>query len=656
MLAAWILGVTAMSGAAAATLAPAAERKVRAATFEVVLPKPIRDSLTYERPLPMDLVPYSIRNDAYEPIGSAFALGKGRFVTAAHVLDAAIGSGRDKALIRGQDGAVHEIGQVLQLSLAEDFAVFATSDALDVAGLPTSTRPVIGAPVYAVGNALGEGIVIRDGLLTSQTPEDRDGAWHWLRFSAAASPGNSGGPLLDDAGRVIGVVLGKSPSENLNYGLPMDRVLEPAEVSVAKLALRGSFAVAISPRPIVTTLDETIRLPLDYAAYAKAYHDVMKAYQATSFRRFREQHGDSLFPAGPGSERMLTHANWGTTLQLVAQEANGQWIAQKAVNTATLALPPDGELRTGTSAGVAVLRLVKPSAMPLETLFTDSKAFMDLVLSAYQLSRPVADQFVRITSLGNASQEQWHVDRYGRRWLLRTWPMEYSATVLVTLSLPKPDGADVLSSLQPAGLGYLAVEPLEFLADYAYTGYLGSLEDWKAFMAMPHLLPRLFHEATIEIDIGKRVRVASKRFELDLDNWVQDIGARSRLDVQPAYFRDGDEVVWDIATVLLAEDRAEETYISLSRRPRPAPSAGPKEQQQWEDIVAGRGDYSGIPRLDPPAVVIARSVLPRSARDLPKGQKPSLVYVARWRVGQVGSPKEIMENLERVVNSLVVLE
>jgi S1-C subfamily serine protease len=39
------------------------------------------------------------------------------------------------------------------------------------------------------------------------TPEARYGNWKWLRFSAAASPGNSGGPLLDSKGNVIGIVL-----------------------------------------------------------------------------------------------------------------------------------------------------------------------------------------------------------------------------------------------------------------------------------------------------------------------------------------------------------------------------------------------------------------------------------------------------------------
>ncbi|HPY53987.1 MAG TPA: hypothetical protein PK505_08365, partial [Treponemataceae bacterium] len=57
--------------------------------------------------------------------------------------------------------------------------------------------------VFSVGNALGDGIVIRNGVYTSTTYEDQNGEWKWIRFSAAASPGNSGGPLLQVKGRCL---------------------------------------------------------------------------------------------------------------------------------------------------------------------------------------------------------------------------------------------------------------------------------------------------------------------------------------------------------------------------------------------------------------------------------------------------------------------
>ena len=131
---------------------------------------------------------------------------------------------------------------MLKYSNHEDFVVFTVSGAPAVTPLATNTAAALDDPVFAVGNALGEGIVIRDGLLTSLTPEAQDGRWKWLRFSAAASPGNSGGPLLDSQGRVIGLVARKSPNENLNFALPIDRVLNATD-KTGIFETRESFGI-----------------------------------------------------------------------------------------------------------------------------------------------------------------------------------------------------------------------------------------------------------------------------------------------------------------------------------------------------------------------------------------------------------------------------
>jgi serine protease Do len=211
--------------AGAAALTPELQKQVRGATFEVVIRKPSKDTVSYEKPLPLELIPFTERNDAYWPIGTAFAIAPDTFVTAAHVLIAAVGSQFGLPGIRDSQGKVYSVDRISKFSMHEDFVVFTVSGATAVTPFATSTIVAVDDPIFAVGNALGEGVVIRDGLLTSQTAEPQDGKWKYLRFSAAASPGNSGGPLLDAQGRVIGVVTAKSPNENLNYAVPIDRVL-----------------------------------------------------------------------------------------------------------------------------------------------------------------------------------------------------------------------------------------------------------------------------------------------------------------------------------------------------------------------------------------------------------------------------------------------
>src|SRR5690606_4917552 len=112
----------ASSLATAGTPSPTMQARVRAATFEIVMKKPETDSLTYERPLPLELLPYKERNDPYISIGSAFAIGENRFVTAAHVLSLGFRTQYGPPALRGADGVVHAIDQIHKYSSAQDFA------------------------------------------------------------------------------------------------------------------------------------------------------------------------------------------------------------------------------------------------------------------------------------------------------------------------------------------------------------------------------------------------------------------------------------------------------------------------------------------------------------------------------------------------------
>ena len=150
--------------------------------------------------------------DKFQSIGTAFAIGPNRFVSAAHVITAGNGSQYGPLAVRNAAGTVYPVDKIIKYSNSEDYVVFSVIGAPTIVPLLTRSRPPLNTTVFAVGNAFGDGVVVRDGLYTSDTPEERDGRWQWLRFSAAASPGNSGGPLIDRNGKVVGVVLRNRPT------------------------------------------------------------------------------------------------------------------------------------------------------------------------------------------------------------------------------------------------------------------------------------------------------------------------------------------------------------------------------------------------------------------------------------------------------------
>ncbi len=172
--------------------------------------------------------------------------------------------------LRRTDGTVFEVDRILKFSLHEDFVVFSLRKDPAPAGLAINRNPKLDEAVLAVGNALGEGIVIRDGLHTSDTAEAQDGRWKWIRFSAAASPGNSGGPLCDGDGHVIGIVIGKSPNENLNYSLPIARVLD-GEATKARFDQKSLTTLPFMHGTLTYAYKDEFNLPLAWPAFVIAH-------------------------------------------------------------------------------------------------------------------------------------------------------------------------------------------------------------------------------------------------------------------------------------------------------------------------------------------------------------------------------------------------
>ena len=64
---------------------------------------------------------------------------------------------------------------------------------------------------YPLASMLGDDVRITEGIISSQTGLARD--IHSYQISAAVQPGNSGGPVIDDSGCVIGVVASRLTNE-----------------------------------------------------------------------------------------------------------------------------------------------------------------------------------------------------------------------------------------------------------------------------------------------------------------------------------------------------------------------------------------------------------------------------------------------------------
>lgn len=125
---------------------------------------------------------------------------RGDIVTNAHVVGRA-----ESVRVRLADGTTLN-GRVLRADTRHDLALVRASiphAKLTVAPLGDSDQLRAGQPVVAIGQPFGLDGTVTQGIISAV--DRRFNGQSMLQIDAAINPGNSGGPLLDMAGRVVGI-------------------------------------------------------------------------------------------------------------------------------------------------------------------------------------------------------------------------------------------------------------------------------------------------------------------------------------------------------------------------------------------------------------------------------------------------------------------
>jgi len=637
---------------ARAGLTPELQHAIRESTFEVVMKKPEKDPVSYEKPLPLDLLPFYERNDAYRSVGTAFSLGHNTYVTAAHVLIAGIASQYGEPSLRRADGTVFAIDQILKFSQREDFVLFSLRNDPGQAGFEVARDPTIDEAVLAVGNALGEGIVIRDGLFTSETPEDQDGLWKWIRFSAAASPGNSGGPLLDGNGKIIGIVIGKSPNENLNYSLPIARVLDD-ENQKARFDTRALTVLPYLHGTYTYSYKDSFKLPLAWPAFADAYQELIGREMDKARSGLLSTYADTLFPKGQGSAEILYSPESNAFRpRIIAQQADGTWTAFSLEYHST-DLPGDGSVSQANAAGAVLLRLVRPDAASDDAFYSDSKAFMDMALKAISLRRPVGPDQVTITSLGAARSDTLFTDKYRRKWQSRAWAVPFMDIYVVGLLLPTPDGYAAIMKYVPSAMLQEARKEAQLLADQVDVSYRGTLAQWQADLRRKALLPDALKDVTLVATPPWGLQ--TPRFETSVPTSVLALTDKSPLTMTMGFIDDGQRTAWEIEEVRWNLDERQDTAVELWRRQRPPSNAKLELRNRYASMIDRRAPFDGSMDRETAEVYSLSSVL-----DVPGKRRGTvssdLIYGVTVFMTGHPSVQDAVNSLQGVATGTRVLE
>jgi S1-C subfamily serine protease len=197
-----------------------------------------------------------------EGSGSGFAFTPdGYLITNAHVVE---NGGRFR--VAAVDGAIDE-AYLVGVDRATDIAVLRSARPIAHAELGASATLRVGQLCIAIGNPLGFSATVSAGVISALGRSMRGHGGRQIdnviQSDVALNPGNSGGPLCDSRGRVIGIntamIMG---AQGISFSVPSDT----ARWVVGEILRRGKvvrswLGISAQTRPIDPRLQHALALP-----------------------------------------------------------------------------------------------------------------------------------------------------------------------------------------------------------------------------------------------------------------------------------------------------------------------------------------------------------------------------------------------------------
>lgn len=310
----------------------------------------------------------------------------------------------------------------------------------------------MGQFVFTAGNALGDGIVTRSGNITSFTPEPINGDWNEYCYSAPASPGNSGGPLLNKSLEVVGVVVRRTESENLNFAIPLK------ELDAVKSAefFRRDVKIEKFKKQLGKDWNFSTNTPATMNEITqKAHSDFLKFYLALQ-GEFQKKYANDIFPSDP-KVKDWARDSLSYTLAGVIQKDNAdrwvtapvEWTLHKLETNRTLAIEKNAE------GGSVAFMLERPKNKKLKDFISDPKGILDAFMKQVRWNRPYAGRQIPVKSYGKPKYANKWTDIYGRNWRDYEWVTSFDDRSLQMNCLHMPAGVFCMFDYVPYRLSEL---------------------------------------------------------------------------------------------------------------------------------------------------------------------------------------------------------
>ncbi|MCI5142970.1 MAG: serine protease, partial [Candidatus Electrothrix sp. ATG1] len=480
----------------------------------------------------------------------------------------------------------------------------------------------IGDTVFSAGNALGEGISYRAGQVASFTPERVYGEWQDIRFTSPASPGNSGGPLLNMNGEVVGVVVQRrNRSENYNVAVPIseaDTLSDKAEFYSrnVRVGIRGTSAT------LSRDWSYTASLPATVPELARQARESLKSFYRILRKELKEQVKEKNFPGGQRFRYYLRNQpalhglapvtpdisfrKWTTTQVELEKEplAAGQNVYHGDY------YEQNNRFSRMSHLDYFDMQVIteKPPKTDLKTFLDSPTMLLETVLKAVPYFRYMAGERIPVTSFGEPEKTEAWKDSLGRTWISSLWYVPYDDFFLYSSCLPFPKGAVCrITSEQTDLLTLDYIMASRELCDEAVIGYEGSIDDWEEYLALGgKYLPTYFQQAEIKHK-GEHTTIRLKDFQFDVNK--SEITGNSKLNLHLGYAND-QLLAEDLILFSLVPEKGETNFYSVRPFFSPDPFSSDTYIRKWKASSSGTGDFSGKKIVQDNRITVQKTALP----------------------------------------------
>ncbi len=201
-------------------------------------------------------------------VGTGFVVSEGYVMTCAHVVRGGT------SITATSTAGIDYTAEVVTMDTANDWALLKV-EGLTGAPIPVATgKPNVGATIYCLGYPLG-GIkdsadpIVGSGNIAAL--QRLDGDRRFMQITAPVNPGNSGGPVLDQKGRWVGMVSQKmndqktldaaqTVAQGINFAVKasvIQPIIDPRK-GVKLATFKGDAKVPMSLEKIAATLAPSI--------------------------------------------------------------------------------------------------------------------------------------------------------------------------------------------------------------------------------------------------------------------------------------------------------------------------------------------------------------------------------------------------------------